>query len=174
MDRVIQLTTLVAIVIGVGLVVWELQQVRVLTRAQLTSEYASVVNAVNATVAGEELGATLAKACESPTELTLEEGIILQNHYLSLLNLATRIYLLSERDGLYDRGIWKPLLAYLNPIYDSYYGQAWLRGMQSPAWPDGLIDAAIEDMDRRGTPDCLLDHEETLDAVRTMLKTRPE
>jgi len=119
MDRIIQYVTLVSIVSGVGLVMWELQQTRILHRAQLSSDYAPIANSVYATVAGENLGRALAKACQTPTELTLEEGLILQNHYESLLHLVNRIALLSDRDGVYEQGTWKRTLGYLNPIYES-------------------------------------------------------
>ena len=53
----IQLTTAFAVLVGIGLVVWELQQVRTLTRAQLTNDMFSITAGNHAAMLGENAAA---------------------------------------------------------------------------------------------------------------------
>ena len=85
-DRYIQLATLVSVVVGIGLVFWELQQVRILSRAQLTSDSFAAINSVYLTTAGEGLSAALQTACLNSNELTLKETIEINGYYFSLMN----------------------------------------------------------------------------------------
>ena len=94
----VQISTGLAVIFGLALVVWELQQVKTLSRAQLSSDYIAMMNEVHGYVSGESLAKALAKACTQPAELTLEEALVVDNYYFANLNLVARLVLLSDRD----------------------------------------------------------------------------
>ena len=145
-DRVIQLATLIAVVVGLALVVWELQQVRTLTRAQLSSDFVDTLIAVNQMPVGESLSSALAKACLSPNELSLDEMIEIDRYYFAILNLVNRVYLLSDRDGIYPDQYWRSQLGFLTPIFSSPYGRIWFSDRQSTEYGEGIVEAAREYM----------------------------
>ena len=72
----IQLITGIAVLIGLGLVVWELQQTRTLTRAQLTSDHWSEVLQNSRALLGENPAPILAKSCDSPESLSAAERAV--------------------------------------------------------------------------------------------------
>ena len=53
-DRWVQITTTISILIGLGLVIWELQQVKTLARAQLTSDSIAIYNDIRTAILGEQ------------------------------------------------------------------------------------------------------------------------
>ena len=64
----VQIITGFAIVLGLGLLIWELQQNREAIRSQLTSDGFIHVGQQHATIMGEDLALVIAKACENPSE----------------------------------------------------------------------------------------------------------
>jgi hypothetical protein len=164
-EKTIQLLTLIAVIGGLVLVIWELRQVGTLARAQLSSDYVGEMNALHGSVSGETLAAALAKACEAPESLTLEESMVVTNYYYASLNLVARLHLLSERDGVYPTDYWREQIGFLNPIVGSSYGRAWLRQIEGRGFPDGLIEAGIEYMNKTEPDQCLKAHQERLNNV---------
>ena len=80
-----QIVTGVAVLLGLSLVVWELQQTRTLMRVQLLSEGVDAQLSNYRARLGENPAPILTKACFSPDELTPEET------YVALMdNLITR------------------------------------------------------------------------------------
>ena len=66
----IQVFTGIAVLVGLGLVVWELQQTRDLVRAQLVTDGYISRSDTQRTFLGESFASTYAKACFQPEELT--------------------------------------------------------------------------------------------------------
>ncbi len=161
----VQMGAGIAILIGLGLVVWELQQVRTLSRAQLSSDYIAEMNALNESVSGEMLAAALAKACEAPADLTLEESLVVTNFYYASLNLVARIHLLSERDGIYPSDYWRTQLGFLRPVVNSKYGRAWFRQLHGVGFPSGLIEAGKKYMSTIEPDRCSKEHAERLTSI---------
>ncbi len=159
----IQIGTGLAVIAGLGLVVWELQQVRTLTRAQLTSELFAISASLNASISGENPAAALAKACTSPESLTREEAIVVDAFYDSQLQLAGRAMILTDRDGIYPEGYWQSNSGgYFASIVESAYGRAWLLRQQIEWWPEGLIEYARGWLAAQGHPWCHHVHEDIL------------
>ena len=82
----IQMFTGFAVVIGLGLVIWELQQAREITRFEQaragSAQYAQRVQAQM----GENVAGAVAKACDEPDRLTTEEMFVLDRYYMDVLN----------------------------------------------------------------------------------------
>ena len=58
-----QLITTIAVLIGLGFVIWELQQTRTLARAQLSSDGWAETSADKRVMLGENFADTFAKRC---------------------------------------------------------------------------------------------------------------
>ncbi len=101
----IQLLTSVWVFLGLGLVIWELQQVRTLARAQLTSDNFSINFSISfassTAIMGEDAAKVLAKACLEPGALNLRETTLLGHYYEQQMSLVLLTKLLTGRDGVY-------------------------------------------------------------------------
>ena len=143
-EKYIHVVTLVSVAVGLALIIWELQQVKTLTRAQLSSDYVTAMNEVHGSVSGENLAKALAKACTSPEDLSLEEALIVENYYYALLNLVARLALLADRDGIYAEGYWREQIGFLRPFLGSPYGRAWFLQLPGTGYPEEVIAAGKE------------------------------
>jgi GAF domain-containing protein len=93
---IVQLVTGLAVVIGIGLVVWELQQSKALARAQLASDHFAEALANRRARLGENPMHAIVKACLYPENLTPEERAIALADLDSKYDLITRNKTLSE------------------------------------------------------------------------------
>jgi hypothetical protein len=155
----IQVGTALAVIAGLLLVVWELQQVRTLARAQLTSDFMAMSNAVYSTVIGESAASVIAKACLDPESLTPSEVVIMNDYYLAHVTLLARMVSLTDRDGIYATGYWQELIAYLNPVVKSAYGRSWFNGRisVSDGWQESLVEEGRNYIEQLGPPNCVSD-----------------
>ena len=88
--RWLQITSNIAILIGVFLVVWELRQNQALSRAQLASDGLIAQVELSHKLMGENPGLVLSKACIEPDNLTPEEKTILAAIFRSRVMLGAR------------------------------------------------------------------------------------
>ena len=100
MIDVVQLVTALGVLIGIALVIWELQQTRDLARAQLTSDTFDFMMQRHSAVMGEDLADALATACASPEELTLKQKITLEQYYFSLVDQIRRNLVIEANSGI--------------------------------------------------------------------------
>jgi len=77
-----------AILVGILLIFWELQQNQTLARVQLESDGFALRTELTNNLIGESPGLVLAKACLKPNELTTEDRIVLSQIFQSRLNAA--------------------------------------------------------------------------------------
>ena len=148
----IQITTGIALVAGLALVVWELQQAEKVARAQLSSDSFAQGAQVQTSLIGEEAGEAMAKACTDPESLTDGELMVLFSVYRSQLNLNRRLYIVEERSGLYE-GDWRRYApgAFAN-IFDTSVGRAWWKHV---AIVDQQYRKVGDDiLSELGPPDC--------------------
>ncbi|MGK0223109.1 MAG: hypothetical protein ACI9ON_002352 [Limisphaerales bacterium] len=103
----VQILTGLTVILGLGLVVWELQQSRSVARAELTSAGADLVAQKYLADLGENPARTYAKACEDPQSLSSEELSILDAAYEFTMVRAVRGYRIHQRTGLYEE--WSAL-----------------------------------------------------------------
>jgi len=146
----VQTTTGVAIVIGLVLVVWELQQSREAVRTQLASDGYQIASQVRTAVMGEHTAAVLAKACDKPSELTRAELHVLDNYYLEQIGGIRRVQTLTERGSFYTEDQVAAVVGTLDVLIESAAGRAYLRtGPFQRLRP--IIDERISEWDG---PDC--------------------
>lgn len=162
----IQIVSGIALILGLGLVIWELQQVRILTRAQLTSDNVSVSVASSSAVMGENAAEILAKACLDPGALSLHETTLLGYFYDQQIELVMRMKLLTDRDGLYAKDTWKDYAgAYFSDIFRTAFGRAWFL-RQDPSWMDeGVLQAGYDFLDATAEPWCEVEHHELIEGA---------
>ena len=148
----VQLATVAAIIAGVALVVWELQQARDLTRLQVMSD-GFLANRSNAiALSGEEPSEILARACDSPDALTTRDFLILSYVYSEALDSMNRLQVLEA--GLYPEDTWQTFVpARFGPIFATEAGRAWWE--QRAIGINEGIRAYVDDyLASLGPPDC--------------------
>ena len=127
----IQLITGAAVLIGVVLVLIELQQTRALTYKQMVQDRLGAVIEHNSRVYGEDLATVLEKACLKPGDLSHSEAIILETYFHNQIQQIYRNRTLQEVGGIgiVEGGIsWrifsKPFVSFI-AAYPG--GREWLR-----------------------------------------------
>ena len=85
LELAIQLITGLAVVIGAILVIFELQQSRSATYAQMTQDRLEFSKAHHSQIYGEKLSAVLSKACYAPQELEGEDVLIMDRYFTNLV-----------------------------------------------------------------------------------------
>ena len=100
-NEIVQMITGLAVIAGLALVVWELQQTRDAVKSQLTSEGMGTITQLNTSLFGENPSTVLAKACDHPTNLTTSDLVILDHYYTQLVHRTLRVQLVDSRGGYY-------------------------------------------------------------------------
>lgn len=102
----IQGLTVASVILGIGLVVWELRQQREFAESQqILEEMNQFVTSVQSTM-GENVAGSLARACDSPDSLTTEDMIVLQAFYLDVYYRIRKAYDVEAVTSLRTYG-WK-------------------------------------------------------------------
>lgn len=127
----IQLITGVSVLIGLGLVVWELQQSRDAVLSQLSSEYFQIRAQERSAVFGEDAANALAKACNQPADLSESELVVLDHVYGGRVAQIERMMRLRERGGFYTEETWKQGLPILDTLFRSPAGRAYWTSVAS-------------------------------------------
>lgn len=137
----IQSVTGIAIVLGLVLVVWELQQNREATRSQLSTEGWHMMNQFHSSMLGEAPAAVLARSCDAPEALTTADFIVLDHYFSELLNhRIIRLKHLSERgSSFFSSDYWKTASGWYW-MFSSAAGRAWWR------WSSGDFDVEVREV----------------------------
>ena len=98
----IQITSSVAIVIGLVVVIYELNQNFLNARAQLTHDDYVNIHAHLYTLMGENPALAIAKARKSPHELTEEDRIVVDAHLFSQYLFFESYEYISQTTGVFD------------------------------------------------------------------------
>ena len=98
-----QIGTALALIVGLALVVWELQQTRDAVKSQLTSDGFQLMGQFYTSAFGERPEEVLAKACDAPTELTTADLIVLDHIYTQIVHRSLRIIRVRQRGGFYEQ-----------------------------------------------------------------------
>ena len=124
--NMVQIATSFALVLGLVLVLLELQQAKSLTLAELTSEGYSEAMEISRVVLGENSAEVLAKSCFSPGELTPAEAIIVDLYFDTRLLMLDRLRTL---EGVAEFGVpWQAFVyPFIDDIFGSEHGRWWLR-----------------------------------------------
>ena len=151
----VQTVTSVALIVGLALVIWELQQARDATLSELYSQGFQIISQTNNSILGEEPIRVLAKACDTPEKLTREDLLVLSFYYQELLSRQRRIQWINKRAGFYsdeiaastNLGVWHGILS-------TKPGRAYWRTIDVEPELRAVGDAALAQVNRRNTPDC--------------------
>ena len=140
LDTWIQIATTGAVVVGLGLVIFELRQTKELTRLQLTQASADEVAMENIAIMGENAASVLRKACLAPETLTEDEIFVLDTFFKIKL---TRVLRYKEQDDLAEFGNpWREEGGVMLNVITSFpQGKNWL---STVIWPDPEIQALLE------------------------------
>lgn len=151
----VQMLSTIALVVGLGLVIFELRQSRDIAKAQVSSDSMSL--------AGEQLGAqypedypdVLAKACMNSEELTEAELLTLNTNFLFGLQHARRNWHITKRSDLYDEDQWKNVLEMnLRATFSTFAGRAWWEAMGRHAAEPEIQKYGDELLAIAGPPSC--------------------
>lgn len=125
-----QLVTVLAVVIGLVLVVFELRQARALARTQIIADqYAQIIQHRN-TVMGENPARSIDKACNAPDSLSTEDVEVLVNYYYSLHSLVDRIRSVAEIGYFYEDEEYEQFSVLYGQILDTHFGRFWWTDMR--------------------------------------------
>ena len=90
-DNLIQIVTAIAVLVGLGLVVWELQQTKSLAFTQIVHGDMDNVTQTLTSIYGEDLNRVLATACFEPEKLDRASGFVLDAYFESQLLYIQRM-----------------------------------------------------------------------------------
>ena len=133
LDLILQFATVFAVVFGVVLVVWELQQTRSMTYTQLVHGTIDEIHQDRAAHYGENLGEVLATACYEPQKLTRSEAFILNAYFGNQIGRANRYKIQVDLGGFSSD--WKRLgKPQVMRVLSFPQGKRWLS--THPLWSD--------------------------------------
>ena len=156
MNSAVQIITLLSVLAGVGLVMWELEQNRSLVRQEMFSEGTISNRESSLSLAGENPAVVLAKACENSEELTVEDWMILNFVFSETMETVNRMRLLEG--GLYPVNTWEANLleGRFGFIFSTAAGRAWWESYGAVPDVQGPVDAFLAEL---GPPNCMQSYE---------------
>ena len=87
--NVIQITTGLAVLVGIGLVVWELRQTRQFMEFELVDRTFAEALETRRSEIGEDVMSSYAKACAGEV-LSQKDRLVLDRYFLMMFSLVTR------------------------------------------------------------------------------------
>ena len=116
---------IVAVLFGLGLVVWELQQAREIAKIQSVSDAMAAYSQRVQAMMGEESAVAVARACDEPDSLTTEDMIVLAHFYTEVLNNMRWHFSLQEVSDDLAVFDWQRWSANFANIFATEYGRWW-------------------------------------------------
>lgn len=120
----LQITSTLAIIVGLVIVIYELNQTQMHVRSQLLMDDFVSRQTLENTMMGDNSAAAIAKARSDPEQLTAEERIIVEAHLASVF-IRLESYEYIEDVGVFDE-TWElaiPLEA--REVFDYPYARSW-------------------------------------------------
>lgn len=150
-NTVAHIVTMIAVLAGMGFVLWELQQNRELVRLEMFSEGTIANRQSTLMQAGENPAEVLAKACENTEQLSTEDLIILEFVFNETMEAISRMRLLEN--GLYPVDAWQSnlLQSRFDFIFSMPAGRAWWQARATVPAIKEPVDAYLATL---GPPDC--------------------
>ena len=143
-NNTIQLLTLLSVVVGIAVVIYELQETRRLTQVQIASERLSMITQDVSAAYGENQAGVRARACFSPEDLSNEDRIILASFFMNRMNRAAGFKL--DEDIADFGGLWQQQTkSAVNDVRSYPQGAAYLRAAGS--WDSEFKDYVDEVLD---------------------------
>jgi hypothetical protein len=115
----------IAILAGIVLVAYELNQNAALTRTSLVNEGNLVQNQLWADIMGEAPTEVLARAVECPEEMTYADAMVMDAYLFTSMNMLYRDYQLAQ-EGIFTDADWRRAVEnYAGWYLGNEYGLAW-------------------------------------------------
>jgi hypothetical protein len=155
----VQILSSIAIVGGLVLVFFELQQSREVAEAQIASDQFAMLSAHETAMFGDIGAKSYAKACLEPDKLTGEEARVVTAYLDTRLLVIRRMYDISDRTSFYgddnSRRSWTR--SYVGSILNTEYGRLWWaqsRNLWTRVLPEAVSIGDEILADPYGFPDC--------------------
>ena len=148
-----QFVSMVAVMVGLILVIWELRQAREIVAAQIGADAFILMSQQSAAVMGEDAAKAIAKACDHPESLTTEEMVVLSSYYAQLIQRIRRTFIIDRRsDILEGDGGWQQWAALnFSAVFSTSFGRWW---WNTTAWEPEIKGVGDEILRGMGPPDC--------------------
>lgn len=152
-NSIVQIATSLAILVGLGLVVYELNQTKTLVMTQLTSDGFITGIQQEIAVIGENPSQAIAKACMNPSELTPDELILLDRLYQARIAQIQRAKALQE---MAEFGLtWETLAEDSLPyIFNNEYGKLWWDNIASAYLEEEIASLGNQIRHSESVADC--------------------
>ena len=165
----VQIMSGAALVVGIVLIIMEMEQNKQLTRAQLAGESAGLGLSRTLAFIGERPMEVMAKACDPDARLTREDALILGNIFQAYINTVGRTWEIGRRAEFGDER-WKMVAdANFPRIFATQHGRDWWAA--SSPYPSIKSRSELRNYGDRilaelGPPTCSADVEVILNADR--------
>ena len=119
----IQILTGVAVLVGLGLVIYELRQTKTLVEAQLSSDGWAYTHSYTSMIVGENAISSLSKICTDPAAVTEADALMLNHVYSDAFFRVRRakvVYQIAETSSP-----WQVMAEGLAGIYNTPHGRWW-------------------------------------------------
>ena len=113
-----------AVIVGLGIVIYELDQTQTHVRSQLLMDDFVSRQTLENTIMGDDAAAAIAKARSEPEQLTDEEKIIVEAHLTSVF-IRLESYEYIENVGVYDETWELAIPIEVKDIFDYPYARSW-------------------------------------------------
>ncbi len=145
----IQVGASLAVVVSIGLLVFELQQQRELAQAQFIIDANAIRMASDIAVLGEDMGEVMARACFKPDSLTESDLTKLDLYFLLRLGGVNTIYEAETLGGAVNPTWDRRLRFEFARIWRFEVGRTWWRDQKQHPWGDHVFQVA-QDMETQG------------------------
>ena len=120
----LQITSNLAIIAGMGIVIYELNQTQMHVRSQLLMDDFISRQTLENTIMGDNSAAAIAKARSDPEQLTAEEKIVVEAHLTSVF-IRLESYEYIEIIGVFD-DTWELAIPFeASEVFDYPYARTW-------------------------------------------------
>jgi hypothetical protein len=121
----LQVLAAVGVIAGLVLVAYELRQEHELVRAQLGGESVRAFEDINRSVQDETTSRAIARACESPLDMSTQDHVILDGFFNEVIVgvLAREVYM--QERGMFEDDLQQYAAWVAEFIFVCEYGRAW-------------------------------------------------
>lgn len=121
----VQIVAAIAVLVGLVLVAYELEQSREIAEAQLLSDGFAAHAGRDHAMLGENPAQTLAKACSDPGDLTADDLVILHSYYYNQLSVALRSRAIAAQTAVFGSPEDLRYESRFGHIFETPYGRYW-------------------------------------------------
>ncbi len=152
LGAIVQLVTGLSVLVGIGLVVYELRQTHEIATADILGQQFAMGVQFDSLVLGEEVAKSLAKACEEQN-LSTEDAVVLRNYFWGVHD---KFFMIRQANSIAGMEIeWMAFAESLfkNQIFYLREGRIWWERERARITPDVLAigDRVLNDL---GPPSC--------------------